>query len=460
MVENRIQVGASDDYLETALFNDSEGRPINREGVFVGDPDDVDATVKVTNCRPAPTDYGLTTRPVQNLDGFGRLRISEPVSMFDSQLQYDEMDLIWNEKLTTSGTFVHDANGSFGTMNTTTTSGSEVIRQSPYQRYQPGKSQLVFATFDMVEEVDNQRKRVGYFDGANGLYLENLNGITSITLRSSVSGGVVNDNITQANWNQDKMDGTGPSGVTLDITKSLIWCADFEWLGVGQVRVGFVIQGQFYAVHIFMHSNDIQKTYMGTANLPVRYEITNTAITASAGKMRQICCSVMSEGGFREDFGFEFAAGNGVTTKAATTTAVPLITIRPKATFNSIVNRGIIVPEEFGFFPQTNAGFMQVIYNGTLSGSPSWVSANANSIVEYDISATGISGGIDFTHSHADAGGAGSKTYSDKSSGDLTARYPLQLDIDGNNPTHMTLCFTSMLNTCDAVGHMSWKEIR
>jgi hypothetical protein len=191
----------------------------------------------------------------------------------------------------------------------------------------------------------------------------------------------------------------------------------------------------------------------------VRYELENVD-GGTAATVTQICCTVISEGGFTEDFGFEFSAGNGTVTKAATTTPVPLLSIRPKATFNSIVNRGLIIPEEFGFFPQTNAGFMQVIYNGTLSGTPAWNSVNDSSIVEFDIAATGISGGIEFAEAHADAGGSGSKTYSGRAGGILNSRYPLNLDIGGANPIHMTLCFTSMSGTCNAVGHMGWKEIR
>ncbi len=432
MTEDNIQIGQVGDLLNTNKVTQADGSVVHNEIVEVGN---------------FPT------------DAFGRLRVSNPQTLFDSQLQYDEMDLIWKEKLTSSGTVVHEPNTSSCALNTTTSSGSAVIRQSPYVRYQPGKSQQVLLTFGMIEELANCRKRVGYFDGDNGIFLE-LDGSTlSVVLRSKVTGSVVDTKVAQANWNHDKHDGTGNSGVVLDITKSQIFFIDLEWLSVGTVRVGFYHNSHPHIIHEFHSANTLARGYMTTANLPVRYEIENTGTTASNGIMSQICVAVNSEGGFTTDLGFEFATGNGVTTIAVTTRRA-ILSIRPKATFNSIVNRGLIVPEDFGFFPQSEAGFLEVVYNGALGGTPDWNSVNDDSLVEFDIAGTTVTGGITFAHSHADAGGLGSKQFSGRAAGDLAARYPLDLDIDGNNPTHMSLVVTAMANTCNAVGHMGWKEIR
>ncbi len=392
-------------------------------------------------------------------DSYGRLRVSNPQTIFDSQLQYDESDLVWDEKLTGNGTFTHNANGSFGDMDVTTASGDAVIRQSPYQRYQPGKSQYITITVDFVEAVTNCKKRAGYFDGDNGIFLELDGSAVSVVLRSKVTGSVVETRVAQANWNHDPFDGSGESGVTLDATKSQLVWIDLEWLSVGTVRVGFFDGGLPYVAHNFHNANVINKSYMATANLPVRYEIVNSAELSSATKMRQLCASIMSEGGFSEDFGFPFAAGNGIIPIAVTSRRA-IVSIRPKATFNSIVNRALILPQGYGFFPQTNAGFMEIVYNGVLGGTPSWASVNDDSMVEFDIAGTTVTGGITFDHRHADAGGVGQNTFSDERSGDLAARYPLNLDIDGSNPKHLSLVITSMANTCSVAGHLVWKEIR
>lgn len=457
--EGTIAVPKTTKKLDTTTVINSAGEAVEREVVVVADPMNLAAYARVTNSHTESDDYGMVTRPVLPMDAFGRLRVSNPQTLFDSQLQYDEMDIIWKEKLTSSGTVTHDADASLVNMNTTTSSGSAVIRQSSYVRYQPGKSQQVFMTFGMVDELENCRKRAGYFDAENGLFIE-LDGSTlNLVLRSKITGSVVETRIAQADWNHDPHLGSGPSGMTLDITKSQILFIDLEWLSVGTVRVGFFHNGMPHVAHEFHNANVNDKGYMTTANLPVRYEIENTGTTASNGLMYQICSSVNSEGGFSTDLGFEFAAGNGITTIAVTTRRA-ILSIRPKATFNSIVNRGLIVPEDFGFFPQTEAGFLEVVYNGALGGTPDWNSVNDDSIVEFDIAGTTVTGGIVFAQSHADAGGLGSKQFSGRAAGDLAARYPLDLDIDGNNPTHMSLVITAMASTCNAVGHMGWKEIR
>jgi hypothetical protein len=458
MAEGNLAVGLTGSKLDTTTLNQTDGTEVHREAVVVTDPDTLAARAEVTKSFH-PGGYALATIPKVPLDAFHRLRVSNPTTLFDSQLQYDEQDLFWNEKLTGSGTFSHDANGGFGELDVTTASGDQVIRQSPYQRYQPGKSQLVIVTVDFVEAVTNCRKCVGYFDANNGVFLEMDGSDISIVLRSSVSGSVVNTRVAQADWNGDKHDGTGNSGLTLDMTKSQIFFMDFEWLGVGSVRAGFFHNGDPHIAHEFHHSNLNNKTYMTTANLPIRYEITNDAAISGATKMRQICGTVISEGGFSSEAGYEFVAGNGATSIAVTTRRA-IVSIRPKTTFNSITNRAMIRPDDFGFFPQTNAGFMEIVYNGTLGGTPSWTSVDANSVCEFDIAGTTVTGGITLAHAHADAGGLGSKAFSGMASGSLASRFPLHLDIDGANPTIMSLVVTSMNATCDAVGHIGWREIR
>ncbi len=462
--EGHIDVGTTSIQLDTTVVTQSAAsgaRSVHREVVTLGDPESRPAYTKIANTHAEDKDYGLVTRPILPIDAFGRVRVSNPQTIFDSQLQYDESDLVWSEKLTGSGTFVHDANGSFGIMNVTAASGDAVMRQSPYLRYQPGKSQYITLTVDFVEMVTNCKKMVGYFDDDNGIFLELDGSTVSLVLRSKVSGAVVEIRVNQSSWNEDVFDGTGRGGVTLDITKSQLFWIDLEWLSVGTVHCGFFHNSYPHLAHSFHNANTFNKSYMTTANLPVRYQITNDAGLGGVTLMRQLCSAVMSEGGFSEDFGFPFAAGNGATTIAVTTRRA-IVSIRPKATFNSIVNRALILPQGFGFFPQTNAGFLEVVYNGALGGTPSWASVNDDSVVEFDIAGTTVTGGITFEHAHADAGGIGKNTFSDEKSGDLAARYPLNLDSTGGSPKHLSLVVTSMVvdSTCAVVGHLNWKEIR
>jgi len=206
---------------------------------------------------------------------------------------------------------------------------------------------------------------------------------------------IVNETIiTQANWNFDKLDGTGLSGVTLDLTKGQIFCIDLQWLGVGRVRFGFFVNGALIACHNIFNANGVLVPYMNTANLPCRASIFNTGTASGTTTMKQICMTVVSEGGTEYPQAYQFSAVSGVGNATATTTAVrnPLVSIQPKTTFNSITNRGKIRPLAVNILCTPGATqpiYWELVYNPTLAGSPSFASADPNSLVNYDVAASG-----------------------------------------------------------------------
>ena len=223
-----------------------------------------------------------------SLDAFGRLRVANPYTLFDSQNRYQK-DPQFSEALTGSATATYVANESSVDMAVTTASGDKAVRQT-YRvfPYQPGKSLQVLATFVMNTPKANLRQRVGYFNTDNGVFFQVNDTTKSFVLRTNTSGTPSDARtVNQADWNGDKLDGTGASGLTLDISKAQILYMDFEWLGVGSVRCGFVIDGQFHTCHIFHHANIITSTYITTASLPVRYEIFNTISTDSSSTLKQ-----------------------------------------------------------------------------------------------------------------------------------------------------------------------------
>lgn len=400
----------------------------------------------------------VSIRDGANLDAFSRLRTSAPVTLFDSTLQYDENPLIWYSKTASSGTVTHLPNESAAALAVTSTSGSSVIRQTrAYHRYQPGKSQYVTLTFTLGTLAAGFRQRVGYFDDQNGIYLEATSGLRFVR-RTYTSGSVVNNAVEQASWNIDKFNGTGPSGITLDPTKAQILLMDLQWLSVGRVRVGFDIDGVIYYAHEFKNANVLTVPYMTTANLPVRYECENTVGAAGSGTLKQICCAVISEGGFESDRGYTFSASNGITTIGVTTRR-PILSIRPKATFNSIVNRAQIELIDYSAYAITNAAYMEIVWGGTLTGA-SFASVNASSTVEQDVAASSISGGLVIQNIYVAAGGSGAGAFSTASSQNFSNRLPLTLDIDGANPTNLTLCATSFSGTSNVSGDFTWIERR
>jgi hypothetical protein len=242
---------------------------------------------------------------------------------------------------------------------------------------------------------------VGYFNTENGVFFQRVDGTNSFVLRSSVTSSVSDARtVTQANWNGDKLDGTGASGYTLDSSKAQILWMDFEWLGVGSVRCGFIIDGQYIVCHTFNNANDITTTYMTTATLPVRYEITSTS--AVAATMKQICSSVCSEGGY-EQYSIGHVARRATKLSTIGLTNKPVVSIRLAA------GRGgaVVVPARIQILPITSQNYeVSLVKNPTLTGA-SWTPVSTDSNVEYDISATATTGGSIIQTDYVNASGSG-----------------------------------------------------
>lgn len=328
------------------------------------------------------------TFPGMETDAFGRLRVSEPFSLFDSQNRYGK-DPQFNETTATGGTSTYLANESSVALAVTTTSGSEVVRQT-YRvfPYQPGKSLLVLATFVMSAGQTNLLQQVGYFNTDNGVFFQKTGTTNQFVLRSNVTGTPSDTRtVNQADWNGDKLDGTGESGFTLDTSKAQILFMDFEWLGVGSVRCGFIINGQYIICHTFENANNISNVYMTTAILPIRYAIKATGTLASSATMKQICSSVISEGGYQQAVAPHIARRTTLLA-GITTTFVPLVSIR----LASDSLGAVILPESIQVLPTTNQNYEVVLVkNATLTGAA--YNTTTFNHVDYDVSATAMTGG-------------------------------------------------------------------
>jgi hypothetical protein len=329
----------------------------------------------------------------KNTDAFGRTRISEPFTLFDSSHRYADNQL-WTSATATGGTATFNSTQGLVDLAVTSASGSEVIRETTKVfAYQPGKSLLVLSTFAMSDAKTNLRQRVGYYGSSNGYYLEQDNTTVSFVERSFVTGVVVNTPVTQSSWNVDPMNGSGPSGITLDLTKSQILFMDLEWLGVGTVRIGFVIDGEFRVCHKFHHANLITSTYITTASLPLRYEITNTGVTSGLSTLKQICSSVISEGGYTLS-GLQQAIGIPLTSPRnlpLAGTFYPVVSIRLKKSPDRL--DGLVICTAISVMATTSGNYnWQLIASGDTTGG-TWSSAGTNSAVDYNITGATFSGG-------------------------------------------------------------------
>ena len=391
-----------------------------------------------------------------NLDAFGRLRVSEPFTLFDSSHRYSDNNL-WSTG--TTGTAAATFSADEGLVNLTVGSANndEVVRETTKVfAYQPGKSLLVMNTFVMGTAKAGLRQRVGYYGSANGFYIEREGSSAYFVERSSVSGAVVNTQVAQADWNQDPLDGTGPSGITLDLSKSQILYMDIEWLGLGTARMGFIIDGQFVPAHNFNHANLTTTTYITTASLPLRYEMKNTAATSGASTLKQVCSTVISEGGFALT-GLQQAIGIPITAPVSLATAgtyYPLVSIRLKTTRLDAI---VVLTALSILALSNNVNYeWRLVASGTTTGG-TWTSAGTNSGVEYNITGTSFTGGRVLAAGYTQGSNQGSTTV------DILkeALFANQLERNGITGTafELTLIAAASTNSSTILASLDWEEV-
>lgn len=394
-----------------------------------------------------------------NVDAFGRVRVSQPYTLFDSQNRY-AADNQFEVSTTGTGTSSFLSNEATVQLEVTGAGVGSVIRQT-YRSfpYQPGKGLLILTTFVMDSSTSaNLTQQVGYYNTQNGVFFKRTGSTNSFVLRSNSTPtpGTPSDTriVNQSSWNGDKLDGTGDSGFTLDTTKAQILWMDFEWLGVGSVRCGFIIDGQYIVCHTFTNANEISSVYMTTAILPVRYEIVTTT-AAVAASMKTICCSVVSEGGF-EQTSIDHVARRTTVLGTIGTTFLPVVSIR----LASGRTGAVVIPNRVQILPTTSQNYeIALVKNPTLTGA-TWASTvPSNSNVEFDVAATAMTGGTiaqtDFLASNT-AGGTGSTSFANAYNFDLQ----LGATIAGVSDIYTVGIRTvSGATTGDAVGSLSFFDL-
>ncbi len=345
-----------------------------------------------------------------NTDAFGRLRMSHPYTLFDSS-NVNYKNTKFSEYMTGGNpTPTHNISGSF--VNLICNGSGTVVREGKtICSYQPGKSLLILNSFVMNSAQSGLTQRVGYFNDNNGIYLELTNSTLNIVKRSYSSGTVINTSISQSNWNTNTLTS---GNIVLDITKPQIFWIDIEWLGVGSVRTGFIIDEQYYVCHIFKHSNTMNGaygTYMTSARLSPRYEISYSGVGSSLGyTLKQICSTVISEGGYEarsivRHIGQESAMIN--IPVILTSGFTPLIAIKLDDTSSVNIN-GIMVPSQLSLLYDTGNGngniLYQILLNPDITATPSYTKysttypSDTTSVASYWVNASGttftVSGGI------------------------------------------------------------------
>lgn len=284
-----------------------------------------------------------------NLTAFSRLRTADAKLLGEYRYMYGSgVSVEMNDKLVGGGQLVADHNRNAFLARVGTSSGDRVLRQTKqYHPYIAGTSNIGFLTFTLNSPKQNLVQSVGLFDDYNGILFRMNGSVPQLVIRKCAdytSSNTSEQIVNISNWNIERFDGSmneyNKSGLLIDFTKSQILVIDYQWLGVGRVRIGFVIDGIVYYAHQFTHSNKVTEVYMHQPSLPCRWEIENVGTTSSNSELMIICAAVYCEGSDIET-GFSRSVstdGNVVAltnSNSSNTTAHGIIAVRLK---NKLIN--------------------------------------------------------------------------------------------------------------------------
>lgn len=411
----------------------------------------------------------ITIKDGANLDAFSRLRVSNPLTIFSNQFTYDASPLLFEQIVSgTIGapTITYDSTNRLMVLSIAGGTGGDaaVMQSYEYIPYQPGRSQLVFITFNFFPGVsvnNNSIKTVGLGEILEGFFFQ-YNGATAraefVIASTTLNGSQV---VSQNFWNLDRLNGSGPSGITLDLTETQILVIDFQALYVGRVRFGFDIGGEIIYAHEFLNANSLRYPYIATANLPIFAGITGVALSIGYEEMYFICCSVASEGGLEDSqrFGYNFSYNNSLLTVPATLSHVA--SIRPTTTFGGITNRVKFVLEEIEILNTGNRPIFWLLGIDAKVNAPNFNAYNLNySAMEIDVVGVSLNAPAVVFDSGYIASGTGTK--STASSRLIQSKYPITLDAAGlpRDAGTVSLYANGVGGTSTMYYVLKWKEIR
>lgn len=431
-----------DDLLETFPLADGAGTPI-------GSIKDIRGVQRLAS--------DIVIADSDQIDGFGRLRVADTDLIESLHFANTAHPLLVINSVTGSGTAAYNSATSSLRLSTTTSSSDTVIVQTKrYFRYNPGRSYIVTFSGNIGAPKANVTQRAGYFDVNNGLFFQQTSAGLSIVVRTNASGSPVDTVTAQSSWNLDKLDGTGPSGITLNPALHNLYVIDFLWHGAGRIRFGVISNGRIVYCHQVNGANSSASPYMRTPSLPLRVELNNTGAVGSSTTLDLVCFAFQKESSDTLSAPYLFTASTKNTLTSLGNTIIPLLSIRPKLLFNSLTNRIPIIPSSFLVATTQQLAYIQVLLNPTLTAA-SFASVDTNSAVEFDTAATAVSGGTLVKELYVPA----SSSLTASAAASIIAQLELlslALNIAGNTQDVLTIAGRSTAGGTNTVAQMDWVE--
>ena len=334
-----------------------------------------------------------------------RLKTSPFQTVFFNTFQYGKETDVWDERIVGVGTATWNQYASNVVMQVGSTGGSKIIRQTKnVMRYIPGRPATLAFAIRLEQPKVGIRRRFGLFDDYNGAYFEDNGGTYSYVIRTTTSGITTEISVGRDNWNGEKFDGNGWTGVTADPTKQQMISINYEWYGAGTVDFAWLMKGETVKSHTFYNSNNLDKVWCSTPFLPIRLEIENITGVAGTHYMYQGSNSLIQDGNV-DKLGTLLSQSNGITgtTMSLANTFYPIVSLRLKSTSLQAVM--LLRSLQAVTNDNTNV-YWKLLENATLT-NPVWTNhADPNSFVQYDTSATALSNGRDILSGFIVSGGS------------------------------------------------------
>lgn len=315
----------------------------------------------------------------ENLDAANRVRVSQLTSLGDYKQNNDNQPLFFSEeKIGTASAVYSSLEG--GVIMSVDSTSDKVVRQTKmWHPYFAGKSQLFEVTGTDMHPQSGVTKRMGYFSSStstpfssnlDGIFLETTDG-GEHTFNVYKSGTQVLS-VAQSDWNVDKLDGNGVSGITMsgdNWRRFIVFGADFLYLGGTSVAFGFFFNRKLNICHVYNHAmvnNIIQAPMITSPNQPLRWEIESLE-NGTQGIFNHICGQVSTEGSVNK-IGISRSVDTGQESIATNSTSLTyaIIGIRLASLYRNVT----VVPTSISVLGTTNADAFKwsLILNPTVAG--------------------------------------------------------------------------------------------
>jgi hypothetical protein len=326
----------------------------------------------------------------ENFTTKDRLKVSEVTTTYFTSFQFGPTGE-WDPSTSSGGTVTYNATLGGMDLGVSSTLNSQSIFQSRrVMSYVPGRSSGLSGAYRLSNLTSGIRYRWGIFDENNGAFFEVNGSDINCVVRSNTTGSVVDSSVPRSSWNEDKLDGSGRSGIILDLTKQQLPYIEYEWYGAGEVKYYFLIDGRKRLVHVASHANRISTVYCRTPFLPLRAEVKNLTGASGGGTLYYGSVSHVSEGN-ADRRGQVANVASPITGYTLTTagTYYPIFSGRLKSTtLNALVKP---IGFRLSTLGHSEGLHFKVLFSGVLTGG-TWVDAAViDPVSEFNTTATAIS---------------------------------------------------------------------